>query len=1795
VIARFSEIHFKTLRWEFSISRLITIILLCSISQLSYSQCRNTTIFPVLDESSVSSKIIISGAVNNNLAVDNSICKVEIKFTHEAIGDIEMFLVSPSGQRLQLIGQSVQTSQPTNSSNWSVSFIPCTELAVPDNQIPSVWDNSTFGVGRNYTGSYYPSDGCLEDFNTGPVNGTWALIVNDVSQLDIGNIESFSITFCNNQVNNCSPCNPPVYNQTKQNVLGCKGEDLNNTEFVTTVISGTENLPRYGKDYVVFKGNQYVGLYSDRITTLDTGKYQFCATSYSLLDKNRYSIPGISNVNILRDRLEENGVCATIGNCTNVEIRPVTDTFTRNVNLCFGDSLVAYGTTIKREGTFFLLSKSGKCDSVLKYVVDFINIKPTFSPANPQISCTVKKLFLDVTYQEPKQGSYKWWTINGNIISKTDERFIEVDRQGKYYVEITVGECKLIDSVNVTEALDIPRITFIGPKSLNCTNPQLSINAQSSKPIATIKWGANPTLGPSINITSAGVYNITVVDVNGCEKEDSIVVISNFDKPKLNVSFNNLSCLKPTSVVSLIDSSNIKSITWLNSQIVSKNSISQTILDSGIYKISLIGNNGCLDTLTINISGNNKPLNPILKGDTILTCKSPGVDLSVANPPDLAMYQWRGPNGIFDTTAIFRINNPGNYSLTLIDTGGCIGTLRQIISLDTLRPFIAVPNYTIDCNQDSLFVKPDSIIKSFTYSWLGRDLSSRDTFAIVSKAGLYTVTVSDRNGCTNSTSFVVTNSLNHPTVSFTFDSITCNKDKATIFPFGSITGIEFKWKSGAFVGDSTSSSVFVTEGGSVVLEIKDTSGCETEYLFDIQDVRKRPVVTKNTSLLNCINDSVKLDLVLDLPMKSTIWKGPLGYQSDTLTPFVNKEGWYYLTLEDSLGCVFNDSIFIDKKIDLPNIALPLLPSINCNPIGKNIRFTSSDSLKSISWTQAGQLLSDSTLANIKKPGQVKIKIVNKFDCELDTTIILRADTTKPTGVILSNDHTIDCIKKTTNLDVIINEQLAFSQWKGPKIVNQASGKATVEMAGVYTLVMRDTSFCTDSIKIQVVDLSQFAKAKSISSPVTCDDGGKVFITSDIPFVSVVWDRPLTKFNDTTYLANNLTGTFRYTGTTLGNCVTTGSVDVSADKIEPSLILTKDTLTCDKPIANIGVTLNRDYRSISWSNLPDTTLKISVSNVGTYKVTVTNKNGCNKSDSIQVISNFNKPLLTFLSDTLTCGKSKLDLGVTTQSMLKSTAWVRPDGSKANGTVIKIDEPGTYKVTATGVNGCITNDSVRILQNIEKPILSIKDTFFIPCDLSPINISVDTHFVQNNILWAGVDKPFISRNPIARVNQLVKLYVYVTGPNGCQSLDSTQIVLDTILPKFAVINDTIKCNPDFAQIATSNFSNVKSFQWFNDMRVEQSKDSIFSVKSPGTYKVIVKGNNACLDSANFIVIKDTLAPKIKIESRDSFLCDNKEITLYGTINNVRPVNFNWSTTNGKIETSFGANIRISQSGTYKFQAKDIFSNCVVDTSMTLTYKPVSLISFTASPKDLDCNNKKDGSIAISGIQNSIGNVLTQINSKAYTNKLVYRDLSEGSYKISIKDSLGCIAERSILILDGESAELDLMPKDTLIDLGDSVSMNYTLLPANSVTKSYWIINKDTVCRNCTNFVPKLNESAEIKLLLIDQFGCIYQDSAIIEVNTNPFILLPNIIKVGSVENGLYSIPEYSSIDKIIELSIYDVWGNRVYHLQNSAPDDQVGWNGFYNGSAVNPGVFVVHITIQLTDGRIKNLYRDLTVVR
>ena len=100
-------------------------------------------------------------------------------------------------------------------------------------------------------------------------------------------------------------------------------------------------------------------------------------------------------------------------------------------------------------------------------------------------------------------------------------------------------------------------------------------------------------------------------------------------------------------------------------------------------------------------------------------------------------------------------------------------------------------------------------------------------------------------------------------------------------------------------------------------------------------------------------------------------------------------------------------------------------------------------------------------------------------------------------------------------------------------------------------------------------------------------------------------------------------------------------------------------------------------------------------------------------------------------------------------------------------------------------------------------------------------------------------------------------------------------------------------------------------------------------------------------------------------------------------------------------------------------------------------------------------------------------------------------------------------------------------------------------------------------------------------------------IIETIELPKIYIPNIFSPESTGN--FTIYTNDQIVNILEVNIYDRWGNLVFVNTNFPPNQQsVGWDGRYKNIKAEQGVYVYFFAYEL-DGRREIESGDVTLIR
>lgn len=155
-------------------------------------------------------------------------------------------------------------------------------------------------------------------------------------------------------------------------------------------------------------------------------------------------------------------------------------------------------------------------------------------------------------------------------------------------------------------------------------------------------------------------------------------------------------------------------------------------------------------------------------------------------------------------------------------------------------------------------------------------------------------------------------------------------------------------------------------------------------------------------------------------------------------------------------------------------------------------------------------------------------------------------------------------------------------------------------------------------------------------------------------------------------------------------------------------------------------------------------------------------GCTAKDTVEVSVDTVLPTLLIAgNDTLTCSKTSI---LRTASGGNSYVWSNSLGNAATANIVS---PGTYTVTATGLNGCTATATTQVIQDILVPTVSISKT-------DTISILKRTVLRIANgggtYLWSNA----LGTNDSVNISIPGTYSVTVTSQNGCQAIATTTVL-------------------------------------------------------------------------------------------------------------------------------------------------------------------------------------------------------------------------------------------------------------------------------------------------------------------------------------------------------------------------------------------------------------------------------------
>ncbi len=1010
---------------------------------------------------------------------------------------------------------------------------------------------------------------------------------------------------------------------------------------------------------------------------------------------------------------------------------------------------------------------------------------------------------------------------------------------------------------------------------------------------------ALPTATPLVTTR----YFVTVTDAKGCTFTDSVLVTVN--RITANAGPDRSICQGDSIVIGTAASGGIAplSYTWVPSTGLSSTSIAAPLASPGAtqqYIVTVVDQRGCqsVDTVVVHVYNALKAL----AGDDVEICLGGWTVIGDTAVCGTAPYQyaWTPSTGLSDTSIAHPIANPlvtTTYTLTVTDANSL--SVTDVVTVTVNNPPIA------DAGQDSIFIcgRTSTVIGQpatggappYTYQWspvIGLDdPTGAQTLAAPSVSTRYFVQVTDSKGCTSVDSmFVEVSSL---AVDAGADTYICAGDSLTIGndATGGSGPYTYSWLPTTGLGTPAAAVTFAKPASTTtyVVTVTDSLGCTASDTITIV-VEPLPIAFAGNDTTVCRVER------LFLGGPATGGTGPYRYSwspavdlsSTTImqpiaTPRQTRT--YVLTVTDAKGC---------KGYDTVTVFVRPWPIINA---GSDTLICRADSIMlgspasggmppyAYHWTPSYGL-NDSTAMNpMASPFQSTTYVLTVTDalgCISKDTLRISV-TTPALAKIEVLGPTILCPGDSVWLDADPTLMYRGYLWN----TGDTTRRIKVGATGDYQVQVNMNTPCpgiTPQVRIWVATAPE--PLVSLSGPLSFCEGGFVTLSVDsIRFASIRWSTGAR----TASITVRASGTYYVDVTNFVGCPARSlPYTVTVRPLPtPTVSASGPVVLCEGE--RVVLSVDDAYASYLWSN-GATTRSITVTQGGSYSVTVTDGFNCSNASAPTVVT-FNPnptPVIAVTGSLSFCegGSVRLDAGAGFAAYLWSNG--------ATTRSITVASAGSYTCTVTTNAGCSGTTPPRTVVVHPRPtpvIVPLGSETFCVGD----SVTLDAGGGYQAYLWSSGQ-----RTRMITIKTAGVYTVTVTDTLGCGATAAGRTIIVNPRPVVSITagGPLTFCAGDSVVLDAGDHI---SYVWSNGQRTRR-----ITVRESGTYSVRVENVLGCSQTSADVTVTRVAPPEPVITAGGPLsFCQGGSVVLdagagYAT--------YEWST---------GARTRrltVTQAGTY-----------------------------------------------------------------------------------------------------------------------------------------------------------------------------------------------------------------------------------------------------------------------------------------
>lgn len=1201
----------------------------------------------------------------------------------------------------------------------------------------------------------------------------------------------------------------------------------------------------------------------------------------------------------------------------------------------------------------------------------------------------------------------------------------------------------------------------------------------------TYAWSTSPEQnGPTATGLTTGTWSVTVTDAAGCTSTRNVVITQPQQPLSAMVAqVHPVTCYGDqdgTISIQVTGGSGVYNIAWNTNP--AQTGATATGLAPGNYIASITDANGCTQVVTLPV-GVPGPLEPLsismvpytYSGGGHVSCPSSqdgSIDVTVTGGTPAYNYLWQDGFG-----GTFNMEDPSNlaagtYHLEVIDGHGCFAT--QTITLDPPQPITATATVqSAICHGESngaIDMTPAGGAPPYSFQWSGPDGPAGTTQDLsLIPAGVYTVTITDMNGCSIQQPFDVTEPG-----TFTFDATVeqaaCSgsSDGAiNVVAGGGTQPYSYSWIGPNGFTSSTPNNSGLAPG-TYHLTLTDVNGCSALFTASIQ--APPPLTAFVVSVKNHGGYDITCAGVEDGHIVANFsggtapytfsWSGPNGFTASTQDIDNLAAGTYTLTITDAHNCTVTASttLFAPPALTATATATTYAGGFNVSCNGGNngtIMLVPNGGTPAygVAWTGPGGFSANAWQITGLAPGTYTATVTDGNGCSTISTTTLNA----PDPLVLTPTTTdISCNGGNTgavDLQVTGGSGGYLFQWTGPGAFAQATEDITGLLAGTYVVTVTDANGCTASATANIAEAAPIEVSAQITTTecmganngaidlnVTGGTGSYTFQWSGFP-----------AFSSTSEDIDALfAGTYTVTITDAAGCSITQSYNVG----QPDLFLI-DALLGDQGggyhVSCAGANDGSIQATVSGGTAPYTyfwtgpngytSIELDQDSLasGTYTLTVHDANGCNASASFTLVApqpvqvGLTTTSLPYCSDT---EEGSLSASVSGGVAPYTVAWTGPDGGLGIGETLTGIGAGTYSVVVTDALGCTGSASIVLgapaLLDAVATATVLPNGNNLSCANSAdgsIDLDISGGTQPYLVQWDGPNG-YSSNN--ADINGLAPgLYTaQIIDAHGC----SAQVQVELTAPNALTLEITTSAYSGGSAISCAGAADGTitlevgggipgyDINWSGPNGFHSTETELQGL-AVGTYQVTVMDNAGCPAYASVTLSAPTnIQTSATLSDHDGFEvgCDGHDGAIDITVTGGQPpYQFDWSGPNGF--ASAAEDLAELIAGNYAVVISDA-NGCTASRTFTLNAPGDLALSMDVTSNECDISNNAEIDLHI------MGGVAPFTITWAGPNGFTSDDedlsgLASGIYSVTVTTGMGCSTTATATVLAAAPMELGL----------------------------------------------------------------------------------------------------------------------------------------------------------------------------